>query len=72
LNTFEYIATGVNLGIFDEEVIKRLWRSKLLYAYKMFASYISHLREEHGWKNVYSELETLSKRWDSENSTHSS
>jgi len=51
------------MGIFDEEVVKKLWRGKLIYAYKMFSSYISHLREEHELKNVYIELENLAKKW---------
>ena len=63
LNIFEYIATGVNLGIFDEEVVRRLMRGKLVYAYNMFSSYIHHLRIEHGWTNVYTELENLAKKW---------
>jgi hypothetical protein len=67
LNNFEYIATGVNLGIFDETVTKKLWKSKLVYAYKMFENYINHLRIEHDWKNVYIEMEKLAKKWEKEN-----
>jgi hypothetical protein len=67
LNNFEYIATGVNLGIFDETVTKKLWKSKLIYAYKMFENYINHLRTEHDWKNVYIEMEKLAKKWEKEN-----
>jgi hypothetical protein len=66
LNNFEYIATGINLNIFDEEVVKKLWKSKLPYAYKMFESYINHLRTEHGWGNVYVEMENLIKKWEKE------
>ena len=67
LNNFEYVATGVNLGIFDEKVAKKLWKSKLIYAYKMFKNYINHLRTEHNWKNVYIELEKLANKWEKEN-----
>lgn len=66
LNDFEYIATGVNMNIFDEEVVKRLWRGKLIYAFKMFKNYIIHLRIEHKWDKVYSELEFLAKKWEKE------
>ena len=63
LNNFEYIATGVNLGIFDEKVVKKLWGSKMPYAYNMFEHYIKHLRTEHKWEKVYIEMETLVQKW---------
>ena len=63
LNDFEYIATGVNMDIFDENVVKKLWRGKLIYAFDMFKNYIHHLRIEHGWENVYTELEYLANKW---------
>lgn len=67
LNNFEYVATGVNLGIFDEQVAKKLWKSKLIYAYKMFEKYINHLRTEHNWGKVYIELEKLANKWEKGN-----
>ena len=66
LNDFEYIATGVNMDIFDENVVKKLWRGKLIYAFDMFKNYIHHLRIEHGWENVYTELEYLANKWKKE------
>lgn len=67
LNTLEYIATGVNSNILDEEIVKRLWRGKIMHAYNRFKNYIAHLRVEHEWGDkVYKEIEILLKKWEAE------
>jgi len=68
LNSYEYLSTGVNQAIFDEQTVQKLTGGALINAYNLFKSYIIHLREDHYKRNsLYSNLELLAKKWESEN-----
>ncbi|MFW2235950.1 DUF4760 domain-containing protein [Aliarcobacter butzleri] len=47
LNYYEFLAIGVSNGIFDEEVIKSLWKGGMKKTYIIYSEYIKHLREKH-------------------------
>jgi len=49
LNSFEYIAVGVKLGVFDRQVIKDLYITIFVKFYTVFSEYIVH------YNDMYSE-----------------
>ncbi|MBU4264350.1 MAG: DUF4760 domain-containing protein [Proteobacteria bacterium] len=46
LNTFEYIATGVTQGVFDEEIIYKLYGGPVIRAAGIFKDYIQHINTD--------------------------
>ncbi len=46
LNSFEYIAAGVNRGVFDEETVKSLYHRLFIKCRKNFNAYIKHARND--------------------------
>jgi hypothetical protein len=46
IGAFEYLSTGIRQGIFDEEVIYRLYGGPLMRAAGIFDDYITHLNKD--------------------------
>ena len=67
LGEYEYIATGTNLNIFDEEAIERMLGYNIKRAYFIFEDYIKHLRNTHiKDPSIYKELEILATKLQNE------
>jgi hypothetical protein len=65
LNHYEFIASGIKEGAFDEESFKRMQRSSVIQIWKSFSPYVVAKREEgNGTPNMWTELEWLAKRWE--------
>lgn len=63
LNNYEFIATGIKEGAFDEEIYKRVTRSLFLKDWNGMCSWIVELRRITGVETIYSEFEWLAMRW---------
>lgn len=46
LGAFEYISTGIRQGVFDEEVVYKLYGGPLIRAAWIFSDYIKHVNED--------------------------
>lgn len=46
LGAFEYLSTGITQGVFDEEVVYRLYGGPLIRAAGIFSDYIKHVNED--------------------------
>lgn len=62
LETYEYIAAGVNSAMFDENIVLRLMKNPLIRTYEIFQPYIKHLRDDHDRPNAFKELEEFYKK----------
>ena len=69
LNSYERLARGVNLGIYDDDVIKMGRRMAISKAYFSFAEMIANRRNEYGAPNAWIELEMLLTKWGSSDPT---
>lgn len=65
LDIYEYLAAGIQQGIFDEEVILTLFKSSIIRVYKVFHKYIDHYNEMYQksnkkiWENLVKLAEKL-------------
>ncbi|MBU0592426.1 MAG: DUF4760 domain-containing protein [Gammaproteobacteria bacterium] len=64
LNNYEFIASGIKEGAFDEEIYKRMKRSVVIRDWKAFSGYIAELRRAKQRDKLYIEFEWLAKRWE--------
>lgn len=64
LNTYEKIARGVNLGIFDNDVVRLGRRRSMAKAFLAFEEVISDRRENYGAATAWAELEKLLTDWE--------
>lgn len=64
LNNYEFIASGIKEGAFDEEIYKRMKRSITVRDWKAFSGYIAELRRSRGHETLYIEFEWLARRWE--------
>lgn len=46
LDAYEYLASGINHGIFDKEVVLNLFRGSILKAYKVLSAYVKHVNKD--------------------------
>lgn len=69
LNSYEKIARGVNLGMYDDEVIRVGRRGAISKAYFSFGELILHRRQHYGAPNAWKELEVLVQRWETSDPT---
>ncbi len=58
LNGLEYMAVGVNAGVYDRELVRRLMGYSLKKTWSRYGDYIGAVRNE-GNENTYRELERL-------------
>lgn len=63
LDTLEFIAVGIRLGAFDEEVYKELQCSKVINTWNSVAALVMDLREEKKPLTLYQDIEQLAERW---------
>lgn len=63
LNNYEYVATGIHTGAFDEEIYKRMKRSNLIRDWDDLKPYVCELRSRYKKPMVFIELENLAEKW---------
>ncbi|PCD76203.1 DUF4760 domain-containing protein [Pseudothioclava arenosa] len=66
LNSYEKLARSVNLGIYDEEVIRVGRRGAMSKAFLAFKEVIEARRVDYGAPNAWLELEKLVTRWEAQ------
>lgn len=67
LNYYEFLAIGINVGIFDKNTIKKSLKTIMSRAFFIFEEYIYHLRgDRHKRKTAFIELEQIVKEWKKE------
>jgi hypothetical protein len=63
LNHYEYIAVGIDQGIYDEDIFKHSHYSTVLKLYEHTKSYIAERRRVIASVTTYQEFECLACRW---------
>lgn len=63
LNAYEFVATGIREGAFDEATFKRLRHSVTVRDWAAWETFVSEFRKARGQPTVYREFEWLAKRW---------
>ena len=63
LNNHEFIAVGVRLGAFDENVYKELQCTNVIRLYDNVAGFIQETRRIAGKDTLFQDFEALAKRW---------
>lgn len=63
LNAYENLASGIKLGIYDEDVVAINRKGAMQRTYTKFKMYIEHIRH-HTKKTTYQELQQLIDKWD--------
>jgi hypothetical protein len=58
---FEELATGVNLGVYDVDIVDHLMGTRVIRAFKAFEPWIERRREEYGVPGLYREFQTLAE-----------
>ncbi|MCT7596422.1 DUF4760 domain-containing protein [Aliarcobacter butzleri] len=72
LNYYEFLAIGINIGIFDKNTIKKALKTIMSRAFFIFEEYIYHLRgDRHNRKTAFIELEQIVKEWKKEDEENS-
>jgi hypothetical protein len=66
LNYLEYVALGIELGIYDEETIKRLQFTTIMRAWRHTQDYVHKRRELKQQPTLYQELQALVQRRESD------
>lgn len=64
LNNQEFIAVGVRMGAFDENIYKQMQCSNVLRLWKASSGFIAEVRTQTGIPTLYQDFERLAKRWD--------
>ena len=63
LNNYEFIASGIKEGAFDEDIYKRMNRSVLIRDWEAMNSFVVELRKIFKKDTIYSEFEWLNNKW---------
>lgn len=63
LNSLEFAATGIRLGLFDESVYKHSQYSNVLKSWEMYDKLVRHIRETTKIDTLYQDLEYLAGKW---------
>lgn len=63
LNRYEFYAIGINRGLFDEELFKRMYCSTMLKFWGIANPAVSQLREFAKKDTLFKEFEYLATRW---------
>ncbi len=66
LNTYEGLARGVNLRLYDEKLVKIARKSNTLAVYSIFREFILHRRLESNNPELWDEFEKLVLKWELE------
>lgn len=63
LNRYEFYAIGINKGLFDEDLFKRMYCSTMLKFWGVGSPAVSQLREFAKKDTLFKEFESLANRW---------
>ncbi len=63
LNTYEFVASGIRIGAFSEEMYKRLRCSVLLKDWEAFKGFVIEFRIQKQIPGLFQDFEWLYKRW---------
>src|SRR5438105_9381882 len=63
LNNYEFLATGIRNGAFDEKILKRMQYSILVRDWNALCPFINELRNQKKVSTIFQEFEWLGKRW---------
>jgi hypothetical protein len=66
LNYLEELALAVNLGVVDEQIVKRFYRSTVVRGYRALAPWVKTHRDERESETIWSEIEALYDTWKQE------
>ncbi|UXN37515.1 DUF4760 domain-containing protein [Avibacterium paragallinarum] len=69
LNNYEFMASGIQEGAFDEEIYKRMKRSLIIQDWEILDIYIQALRKREKRPKLFCEFEWLAKKWIDEDAT---
>lgn len=64
LNQLEFIAVGIRIGVFDEELYKQLCCHSVLKTWEAASGFVYELRKQTHIKTLYQDLECLADRWE--------
>ena len=67
LNNYEFMASGIKEGAFDEEIYKRMKGSLIIVDWQHLHIYVYALRKRENRPKLFIEFEWLTKKWDDEN-----
>jgi hypothetical protein len=63
LNRFDFMATGINSGVFDEGLIRRTLNSKFLYYYRCARPYIDYVQGTYKNKRIWGAFCAICEKW---------
>lgn len=63
LNRYEFYSIGVNKGLFDEDLFKRMYCSTMVKFWGIASPAVSQLRETSKKDTLFKEFESLAMRW---------
>jgi Domain of unknown function (DUF4760) len=63
LNNYEFLATGIRAGAFDEKIIKRMQYSIAVRDWESLCPFINELRAQTRIDTLFQEFEWMGKRW---------
>lgn len=63
LNNYEFMASGIQEGAFDEEIYKRMKRSLIIQDWEILDIYVQALRKREKRPKLFCEFEWLAKKW---------
>ena len=66
LNQLEFIAVGIRIGVFDEELYKQLCCHSVLKTWEAASGFVYELRKQTQIKTLYQDLEHLADRWEND------
>lgn len=64
LNTQEFVAVGIRLGVFDEKVYKQLQCSNVLKIWNATSGFVHELRKKEKHNTIFQDLEALALKWE--------
>lgn len=66
LSRHEFYAVGINSGLLDEELFKRMHCSNIIKLWEKVSSAVNHLRSKDNKDTLFKDLEILAHRWKSD------
>jgi hypothetical protein len=64
LNAYEFVASGIRQGAFDEHVYKRVFCTMLTRDWKALAGFVQEIRNRVNHPTLFQDFEELAARWD--------
>lgn len=63
LNAYNSLCRGIEMSVFDEEVIKKSRGSALRKIYRAFEAYIEQRRKDRDFPTLWSSMQRFSHKW---------